>query len=720
MDRRLLRLAALMAVVFASGAVPAALADRLGGNFRGPDDVYVVREDPKGGPPTGGNGDGGGGKAKDDAPAGDGNGGGSGDSGDHGDGAPPNSNGGQYRGPNGEAPPDGRGTEDPPPPDTGGANPPDGGSNPGSGSTPDGESAPDSGGGAPAGGGPAGSSASSGGPGKGAKGAQDDRDRIWPFYFEGAKEEYLAAVVARRQEHALSPRGTSTSILSALPPAPEGVRAVDEADRAAALALAMARLRDADSHVRDAAVLALGKSGSADAVPFLEMAAATDPDRAVREDALLALGLSGRAAEALPPLLKAVAATPRGAGDLRPAFAALGLGLLGDREGAAPALRTLYAASSFRADRASDAACAATALGMLGDAGALPLFEKTLSAKTAPDAVKAFTLHALGKFGAHGDPRVRASACALLLPALEGRKELKRGALLALGGFPDNGAIEALVRDGLTDPDSHCRNFAAHSLGRIAARAGADGRARALVERELARVTDSDRRDRWLFQAGNLALSSIAAEGAEKRLVDQAAELRALNLHSASSVVLSLGMLGAESPEAAREIRTAFGSRASGRGVQAYAGLALAMTGAPGSAEALADTLRSAEAPPVELARSAALAIGLVGGAREADLLVEVLAGSAGGKDGGAERFFVMGAAVQGLGLIGDGNTVERLKPLLDSRDSWTRRAFATAALGYVLERDPAHRVSPRISEIFRHHDYLLTLPVVKAVQSTL
>jgi hypothetical protein len=46
MDRKLLLLVAAAAVAAAPGAIPAARADRLGGNFRGPGDSYRVHQDP--------------------------------------------------------------------------------------------------------------------------------------------------------------------------------------------------------------------------------------------------------------------------------------------------------------------------------------------------------------------------------------------------------------------------------------------------------------------------------------------------------------------------------------------------------------------------------------------------------------------------------------------------------------------------------------------------
>jgi HEAT repeat protein len=532
------------------------------------------------------------------------------------------------------------------------------------------------------------------------------------------KEEYLAEAVRRRPEVRLSPPHSSTWALSLLPVPSSPRRPVSETDRDAAFRLVLGRLRDPDSHVRDAAVLALGKSARADAVPFLRMASDRDPDPAVREDALLALGLSGDRTEALPALLGSLAPPRAGAREKRVAFAALGLGLHGDGSAAEPLRGVLEGAWGDPA-RAEDAACAATALGMLRDARVLPLLARILASRTAGDPLRCFALHAAGMFGADPSADVRREASGIVRAALEEKPEIRQAALLALGAFPDPAVVPLLVERGILDPDPSCRNFAAHSLGRIAGRAGPGSPGFATAQRELARYADSDRRDRWLFQAGNLALASMACAGRERDLVRLAEEMRGLNVHSASSVVISLGILGGESGTAARELREAYGNRGAGGDVQAYAGLALAMADSPGAAEAFAKVL-AAEAPPdASVARTTALALGLVGGAKEADLLVGLLRGRAAGKPA-ADRIFLLGAAVQGLGIIGDGDTVGKLEPLLGAAEPWTTRAFATAALGYLMERDPARRVSPRISGIFRHHNYRASLPLVRAVESTL
>src|SRR5688572_12999862 len=609
MDRRLLLLAAALVAVLGSGEA-AARADRLGGNYRGPGDSYASRDGKTGDSgnpaPEAGGGSGGetpppasGGDAPpDDAPEPEPD-----DDSPAPPPPPPKGSDGGYRGPAGDTPPDSRESEDPPPPDDGGGDPtpPD----PGSG---DGEDAPPASGGTgsggdpsgtgagtpPAPGGPGGGTSSPGGSSPGKGGPADDRDRVWPFYFEGAREEYLVAALARRTEPRLSPRRSSTWALSMRPAAGRRLEALDDEARRAAVTLALGRLRDADSRVRDAAVIALGKSGDALAVPFLLQMAARDPDPAVREDALLALGLSGRKEDALPALLKALDAKPRASGPRTAAYAALGLGLLGDPAAGGPLL-DLYRATAADPARSDDAAAAATALGTLGDPLAIPVFAKTLAARGIPVAVRCATLHALGKYGSHEDPIARREALAAVVSALPRKKEVRQSALLALGGFAEPVAIRVLAKEGLLDPDPHCRNFAAHALGRIAGRFGPSSREAALVARELEKASASEVRDRWLFQAGNLALASSAAGASEEHLLGLLAGGEHRSPHSTSSVVMSLGLLGTGSADAAERLRAAFESRAESAPVRAYAGLAMALSGTPNAAASLTRSLASAE-----------------------------------------------------------------------------------------------------------------------------
>src|SRR5688572_5008221 len=228
MDRRILLSLAALAVILGVGGTPAVLADRLGGNYRGPADQYIARSDEAAaGTGSSGGGDTGGGSSGGDSGGGDSGGGGSGGGGGGRAESGPESGGG------------------------GGGGGDSGGGGGGGGGDSGGTPAP---GGAPSGpSGPGGSSSGGGGDAKTGKGkAQEDKDRIWPFYVESQKEEYIAALIARRATPRISNPKTSTFALSPQPEPGRERRLVLETDRQEARDLVLGLLKDKDSHVRDA------------------------------------------------------------------------------------------------------------------------------------------------------------------------------------------------------------------------------------------------------------------------------------------------------------------------------------------------------------------------------------------------------------------------------------------------------------------------------------
>jgi len=542
----------------------------------------------------------------------------------------------------------------------------------------------------------------------------DDKDKIWPFYFQGAKEEYVRTVLRRRASTRISPKRASTSVLSTLPEDRRVRTEVGEVDRQKARDLAMARVRDPISQVRDAAVIALGKSGYKDAVPLIEQAAASDTDPQVREDALLALGLSGQKDVALAPLLRALESTTHDRRrENRVAFAALGLGLLGDAEGAVPKLQELYKRTCSHPGTAEEASCAAVALAMLGDATAVPLFKKVVESKAYPESVRVYTVHALGRLG---DAK---AAYPLLQGALKDKSlDVRRAAALALGNYPD--ACQLLLKEGIDDSDDYTKNFAIASLGRIAVASGPASDAYRQIASKLAEKAESEvkARTRTACQHSNLALACMAWGDLEKQILKSMEEknFRTFNENTASAMALSLGLLGSDSPEVARELKNLSANKSRGLDVQAYAALGLAMSGNPGAAEELRKVFAGDEgAPSVQIARESALGLGLVGGREDVDVLLSVVRGERLEKLSEAARHFLAGTAAMAVGLIRDAETIKKLQPLVDSRN-WQERAFATVILGYMMDSAP----EPRLSQIFRHHDYRMRLGVVRSVQSIL
>jgi HEAT repeat protein len=729
MNRRFVAALILLALV---APVPQVLADRLGGCYRGPlDDMFVVRDDTAsststdsgagatggstGGGDSGGDSGGstsGGGDGTTDGSTAGGDSGGESDGGDTG-GGDEGSEGGDEGG--GEPASPDAGTS----PEAGGSSGGDDGSSGGSssgGSTP-----PPGGASAPTGGSIPGGSSSSGGssPG-GKKGSTDDKDKIWPFYFEGAREEYIRYVYARRPESRMSPARSSTFHLSTAPQPRRARAAIGDTDRQVARDLVLGRLKDPDAAVRDAAVIALGKSGFKDVVRYLDEASRSDADPQVREDALLALGLSGQVDIALPALLKALEAPVGGRTERRVAYAAIGLGLLGDSAGAAPKLRDMYRRTSVMSNAMDEAACTAVALGMLRDVESIDLFVKALAGSRVPDQVKVYTIHALGKFTVE-DEKVRKEVVSVLSRALRDKQaSVRRAAALAMGGFPESAAI--LIKQGMGDSDDYVKNFSAASLGRIAAGLEPNSAEYRGIAGPLVEVADNALKNRTLFQHSTVALASMAYGEHEKHLLGIMEKgLSKLDANSASAVLLSLGLMGSDSPVVATKLTEGLKDKQFGTNVQAYAGLAMALSDAPGACENLRRVFSGDTKVSADVARSVALGLGLVGGSEEVSVLVDVLKSESDRYKSmtDTQRHFLMGTATISIGLIGDASAVERLRPLMESRE-WRTRAFAVAALGYIMEADANHRVSPRIGDVFRHHNYSTPLTVVRQVQSIL
>jgi HEAT repeat protein len=231
-------------------------------------------------------------------------------------------------------------------------------------------------------------------------------------------------------------------------------------------------LGDGDEPVRRAAVLALGECPPDQALlfaPVLARMAREDRDRPTRSFALVTLGRIG-GPSAYDALVRIYSMGDRGERD----FAALGLGILG--RGLADAQSKGRIAAMLRGDFESreDAdfrGALATALGLLGDAKAVPGMRSVLRDRGNPD-LRAHCALALGLLGA-----TEAAADLRAMATEKGEPVLQREAALALGLLGDPAAAPALA-DLLGKANSeYVRASAAQALGQI----GGEDAARALA-----------------------------------------------------------------------------------------------------------------------------------------------------------------------------------------------------------------------------------------------
>ena len=76
----------------------------------------------------------------------------------------------------------------------------------------------------------------------------------------------------------------------------------------------------------------------------------------------------------------------------------------------------------------------------------------------------------------------------------------------------------------------------------------------------------------------------------------------------------------------------------------------------------------------------------------------------------------VRGAAALAIGLIGDGSAVEPLVDIARKDSDSSNRAFAIAALGCLVDRNPV----PRMPQMFRNVHYREHFPIMREVLSNL
>lgn len=684
MLRRNLFLATLVSLTLGLTAGDA-VADRLGSGYRGPDDNAA--QDTTSSDESAD--DEGGGETLDEGP-------GKGET-ESGDGGLSTGDGGGDSG-GGDSGGDGGG-------DTGGA--PDSG----------GDGGGDSGGGTDlgdTGGGNTGRSADSGGPagdtggggvGAGAGGgfggrgktsaaaAQEPHQRVL-WYFEHNREHYLNLVAKRRGDEVGLRPGSAAQVFGY---APEYVRErspVTAEDRERIFDLLIKHLSDSESVVRDAAVLGLGKLGTAEAVEALIKHLETEDSRDVRQDTLLALGIS-RSPAAVPVLVQSL-----GKRNLA-SFALIGLGLVGDEETCLAPILDYIDAQKKMSKHEDELASACLALGALGSDGGVDVLEKIVKdTRRAPEVVRVYAAHALGRIG--GEDAMKALEKSL------GRSksvEVERAIVLALGNSTDPGVLKKLAgKDGIgNSADQLGRGFAAVSMGRILARVPQDDWKRypdAVVEMAL-----SPQKGNVPAQYANLSLSLFDGfdEEAEAQYQEWLEERR-LQRDTLSSLAMAAGIAGKERYHPFLvQLAESAGMDGKTRG---YAALGASMLGQSGESAQLLRRLFK-ESEDMDVKRSALYGLGLVGDRRDVKFLVDTIAQT---KDDGLGAF-TRGAAVVALGQIRDGESVGEIQKLLSRSDPRTR-AFAVAALGYLADKDD----TPYLASAFADNNFRREFPTLKVL----
>jgi len=702
MVRRFLVIGVVLAAVLLF-SVDAAFANRLGGAYRGPwgDEVKTPEEETStdvggetsGNEPTadtGGSdsgGDSGGGSSSDGAIGGDGDGGGDGDSGgDTGGGDDAGTGGGDDGSGDGSAAPPPDGSTD------GGG---DSGGDSGGGST--GPSSPSNpGGGGSSGGGvtPGGGNANKPGGNK----AVIDQKAFWSFWFEHNKEWILAELLRAKAARGSVAQGSSGWYFSGATAGRILTPVTDEQKTEVILPLLKKASMHPSSWVRDAAVLAMGKLGDDKVIPYLIQRYQVDPDPQVKEDALLALGLTGAQKTAFLQLMKVLQKKP--AQGNQKAYAALGLALLGNPAAVSPLMKEYKVALKSRNDDL--ASVLAIAIGSFGDDAVVAELARPIKSR-GREILKVHVCQALGRIS--GD----ASRDMLLRAVGDKKEEVKAAAVLALSRFPDAKVVNALRgKGGLGDGRNQVKAFAAVALGRIGRDLpDSEKKLKKLIAKDLRETAEGPQKNIYAAMYAALGLAIMGDESAnkffEKHIVKKGRKFRD-EVHSA--IAMAAGLL--PMPEAAPELRD-IAKGGVDQDFQGYACFALGIMGDTKSKAGILKVLKR-ESRRKDVLRSGAWAIGLLGDETDLPMLIEML------KIENKAMHQVRGAAAIAIGLIGDGSAVDPLVEMATNDPVGANRAFAIAALGCLIDKDPV----PRMPQLFENIHYRKRCKVVEDAMQNL
>ncbi len=681
---------AALAVLLASHG---AFAERLGGAYRGPEDLSKTTKDSGASGSDTGNG-------STNNGSGDRSSSGGGSSGSTGAGDSGGSSGGSSSGGSGSGG------------SSGGSG--SGGSSGGSGSG-GGTGAEGGGGSSSVGGGSGGGSTSGGGGGGGGSSGGGKKSNpqaqflVASWFFEHNREHLFARFSANTGRRINIPARSSGAVFCVLPRDSRVRSEVTSEDKDKIFDVLKKQLFAPEDVVRDAAVIALGKLGTSAAVDALKGHFAREAKTDVKQDTLVALGLA-RSAESVPLLVETVQGDKSPRRDMA-AFALIGLGLSQDTEKAAPAALEYFNANLGKCEKdkeLQDSVCSsAVALGALRYGEAVGPLSQALLKKATPELVRCYCAQALGKI--RGEAAQKALVEILSNNSVE--QEVARAAAVALGEFPDAGVARVLnSKEGILRADPLTGGFAAVSLGRVLGQLDEDEWKSA--PEELRSIAIKPEKDAIKSQYANLALTFFSGgfDNAVRKWYssDKIAKLDKDTL-SAVAMASGLGSVTAAQPE----LQTLSGDAGANPYARCYAAIAVGMLGeatstAKDAAASLTKVYRDTSDANVQ--RGAVLGLGFVGDRNDVPFLMQVISAK---EDVPLVRY-TRGAAVVAIGMIRDGESVGRIIQGLTGAADAKTRALALAALGCLADKDDTSATSELFENAnFRKDNQFPTLEAV-------
>lgn len=437
-------------------------------------------------------------------------------------------------------------------------------------------------------------------------------------------------------------------------------------------AAGLVQMRVNPRDVRAAAVVALGRLQRPDAVPFIEQVLEADPDLFVRTQAVLALGFSGspQAVETLVRIFR----DPQEDRQMR-TYAAAGLGLVGNAQ-AVDVLRAALAEKALEAEGNQMRLAVLHAAAVCGDAGLLGAVTALVptSVVRRDPALRAMVGYALGRLG---DASTFEPLLALASdPDTQVRRSAAAG-LEALGAAPTAAQLERLLKLQAGEGDVATRRILLRALGRTRT-----PEARAVLQRTVAEGPFDDRP----HAAMGLGLDGHDAGGAPL-LAELAGEHEPSR---AGSYAIALGLIG--TPDARATVAERLLEPVDPL-LQSNLALAagLLQPDDPRVAARLEQLAR--ESADVEVMRSAVIGLGLLG---RRDTLAQLA-----GELPRLPRLMARATLAHALGLVGDRRLIEPLMALArDTTQHAYVRAYALQALGELCDpRDvsPLWRLSAHV-----------------------
>ena len=469
-------------------------------------------------------------------------------------------------------------------------------------------------------------------------------------------------------------------------------------------------------------------------------------NQAISEKAVLALGIRGED-RCLPMLLQILRDTPEGRtlvgrdriGHRLRAFAAYGLGLLGERTNNPDVRAAIYEAleSSLWIERSEVQAACLKALGLTP----MPLADDYVSetevfqGKTRVEQVLSMTSFfedpeqsfiartqapmALARLlvDAPADLRGRAIYAFLVAssPHSKEQREVQSAAVIALGmlGRAGEDPIDQEVRRHLEtiakgkSHDRSTRYFAMISLAQAASRRGSGDEPFAGLEKTRKVLLRKLARSRGETQAwAAIALGLLEERAADRGQIaspDSSFAVRQIFTRTrshevAGALAISLGMMR---DQEAQELLHERMLKAGEANVRAYCALALGMIRMPGVVPDIRRVLEASKHQPF-VVENAAIALSLLGDQEAGSILYSVLERSSSPK--------VQASIASAMGWIKDPRPLGQLcERLLDTRRSDTSRAWTAVAVGRICDADDWPWVG-RLSANVQYESWLPTL----------